>query len=282
MSKIVIVGAGKTGRGFLARLLQEAGKEVVFIDKNQELVDALNRDKEFQIRFFGGVRESYTVNNFVAYTWEEAEIKDILAKDVELIFVSVGGQNLKDVGASLAKVLAQDKKYYIITAENASKPSKTLKDAVGKQDLVVSESTVFCTTIEEEGIHINSENYPYLQCNVLSFICIYILGKRQRYCCHIYAPAAFVSRNICKRIFRRTSVYIHDKVNKTKQIHCNHFYCHINHLLLRILPCNERITQCILLTKMANELKIFTFNVIYHFCNFKCIFSAVLQENILQ
>ena len=28
MSKIVIVGAGKTGRGFLARLLQEAEKEV--------------------------------------------------------------------------------------------------------------------------------------------------------------------------------------------------------------------------------------------------------------
>ena len=110
MSKIVIVGAGKTGRGFLARLLQEAGKEVVFIDKNQEF------------------------------------------------FVSVGGQNLKDVGVSLAKVLAQDKKYYIITAENASKPSKTLKEAIGRQDLVVSESTVFCTTIEEEGIHINSEN----------------------------------------------------------------------------------------------------------------------------
>lgn len=165
MSKIVIVGAGKTGRGFLARLLQEAGKEVVFIDKNQELVDTLNRDREFQIRFFGGVRENYTVNNFAAYTWEDKEVKDILEKDAELIFVSVGGQNLKDVGASLAKVLAQDKKYYMITAENASKPSKTLKEAIGRQDLVVSESTVFCTTIEEEGIHINSENYPYLQCN---------------------------------------------------------------------------------------------------------------------
>lgn len=165
MSKIVIVGAGKTGRGFLARLLQEAGKEIVFIDKNQELVDTLNKDREFQIRFFGGVRENYTVNNFAAYTWEDEEVKDILEKDVELIFVSVGGQNLKGVGASLAKVLAQDKKYYIITAENASKPSKTLKEAIGRQDLVVSESTVFCTTIEEEGIHINSENYPYLQCN---------------------------------------------------------------------------------------------------------------------
>ena len=31
MSKIVIIGAGKTGRGFLARLLKD--NEIVFIDK---------------------------------------------------------------------------------------------------------------------------------------------------------------------------------------------------------------------------------------------------------
>ena len=35
MSKIVVVGAGKTGRGFIARLLQEANEEVIFIDKNK-------------------------------------------------------------------------------------------------------------------------------------------------------------------------------------------------------------------------------------------------------
>ena len=29
MSKIVVIGAGKTGRGFIGRLLQEAEKEIV-------------------------------------------------------------------------------------------------------------------------------------------------------------------------------------------------------------------------------------------------------------
>ena len=48
MSKIVVVGAGKTGRGFIARLLQEASEEVNFIDKNVELVEALNKEKEFK------------------------------------------------------------------------------------------------------------------------------------------------------------------------------------------------------------------------------------------
>lgn len=164
MSKIVVIGAGKTGRGFLGRLLQEAEKEFVFIDKNEELVNKLQEQKEFEVRFFGGVREAYKVNNFDAYTWKMEEVKEVF-KNAELIFVSVGGQNLKDVGSELSQVLARDKHYYIVTAENASKPSVTLKEAIGKEKITVSESTVFCTTIEDEGIHINSENYPYLQCN---------------------------------------------------------------------------------------------------------------------
>lgn len=165
MNKIIVIGAGKTGRGFIARLLQEAGKEIILVDKNADLVNQLNEQKEFEVRFFGGVREAYKVNNFTAYTWEKEGLRDVFANESELIFVSVGGQNLKEVGAELSGVLAEDKHYYIVTAENASKPSATLKEAIGKENLSVSESTVFCTTIEDEGIHINSENYPYLQCN---------------------------------------------------------------------------------------------------------------------
>ena len=160
MSKIVVVGAGKTGRGFIARLLQEGSEEVNFIDKNVELVEALNKENEFKVSFFGNVRESYYVHNFKACTWETADLED-----TELILVSVGGQNLKDVGASLAPLLNDEKHYYIITAENASHPSKTLKEAIGKENISVSESTVFCTTIEDGGLDINSENYPYLQCD---------------------------------------------------------------------------------------------------------------------
>ena len=160
MSKIVVVGAGKTGRGFIARLLQEASEEVIFIDKNAELVEALNKEKEFKVSFFGNVREAYNVHNFKACTWGNADLED-----AELILVSVGGQNLKDVGASLAPLLNDEKHYYIITAENASHPSKTLKEAIGKDNISVSESTVFCTTIEDGGLDINSENYPYLQCD---------------------------------------------------------------------------------------------------------------------
>jgi len=42
MKKIAIVGAGKTGRGFVARLAAESGREIVFIDKDAALVRRLN------------------------------------------------------------------------------------------------------------------------------------------------------------------------------------------------------------------------------------------------
>lgn len=160
MGKVVVIGAGKTGRGFIGRLLREAGQEILFIDKNAELVEKLNAEGQFKVSFFGNKREPFTVDSYTAHTWETADLAD-----AELILVSVGGQNLKAVGEELAKLLKENKHYYIITAENASHPSKTLREAIGKSNISVSESTVFCTTIEDGGLDINSENYPYLQCD---------------------------------------------------------------------------------------------------------------------
>ncbi len=204
MSKIAVVGAGKTGRGFIGRLLKEAGKEILFIDKDAELVSELNKTGKFLVEFFGNEREPLEVDHFYACTWENASLED-----VELIFVSVGGQNLQEAGACLAEAMdsvpsfgghthnpweespaeAMDsvpshdgyrhaapeksslesrevrRHYYLITCENASAPSQTLQNAIGKENISVSEATVFCTTTEGEGLNILSENYPYLQCD---------------------------------------------------------------------------------------------------------------------
>jgi len=160
MSKITIIGAGKTGRGFVGRLMAEAGAFVQYIDKDSELVDRMKEKGSFDVNFFGNVREKITVSDFEITNWENADFSD-----TELIFVSVCGPNLKDVGTELKNRLKSDRHYYIITCENASNPSKTLKDAIGLLNVSVSEATVFCTTIEDGGLDINSENYPYLQCD---------------------------------------------------------------------------------------------------------------------
>ena len=163
MSKIMIIGAGKTGRGYLARLLKESDKEICFVDKDEKLVAELQKKKSFFIHFFGNVREDFEIKNYTAVTWDNADFAD-----VSLILVSVGGTNLADVGSELKAKLSGAHHYDIITCENSSRPAQVLKTAIGENfDVSVSESTVFCTTIEKEGngLDINSENYPYLQCN---------------------------------------------------------------------------------------------------------------------
>ncbi len=160
MGKVVVVGAGKTGRGFVGRLLKEAGREILFIDRDQKLVDALNEAGSFTVHFFGDGREPLKVDHFRAAVWENASFED-----AELILVSVGGQNLPDVGKSMAGLLDESRHYTVITCENASHPSAVLKAAVGKSNISVSEATVFCTTIEGEGLDIRSEDYPCLQCD---------------------------------------------------------------------------------------------------------------------
>ena len=160
MSRIAVIGAGKTGRGFIGRLLAQAGLQFTLIDKDEVLIEKLRKKGSFDVHFFGNVRQPLTVDGFDALTYENADLSD-----TELILVSVGGTNLADVGSKLKDMLADGKKRYIIVCENASHPSKTLSEAIGLDTVSVTEATVFCTTIEQGELDIASENYPYLQCD---------------------------------------------------------------------------------------------------------------------
>ncbi len=159
MHKIAIIGAGKTGRGFIGRLLAEYNVPFSLVDKDADRIEKLC-SAPFSVYFFGNKRKPMEISDYTAHTWEDADFSE-----TELIFVSVCGGNLKDVGASLKTRLCPDKTYYIITCENSTDPAGVLKEAIGMPNVHVSESTVFCTTIENGGMDINSENYPFLQFN---------------------------------------------------------------------------------------------------------------------
>lgn len=152
--KITIIGAGKTGRGFLARLLRN--NDITFIDTNKTLIENLNKDKSFTISFFGNAAPDVVISNYKAYTWKEID-----KIDADLILVSVGGNNLMSVGEKLRERIHSGQK--IIVCENASKPAEKLANAIGIEGVCVAESTVFCTTTERGELGINSEEYPYLQ-----------------------------------------------------------------------------------------------------------------------
>lgn len=51
MLHAVMYGAGNIGRGFIGQLLSQSGYEVVFLDINKPVIDRLNLDKGYPLRF---------------------------------------------------------------------------------------------------------------------------------------------------------------------------------------------------------------------------------------
>ena len=73
MKKAVIIGAGQTGRGFIAPIVQENGYAITFLDKDHALVEQLRKEKEYTVSYFGGKREPQHISGYSALTTDEKE-----------------------------------------------------------------------------------------------------------------------------------------------------------------------------------------------------------------
>ena len=74
MKEAVLIGAGQTGRGFIAPILQTNAYHITFIDKNKELIDRLNAEKSYTVHYFGDGKEPVTVTGYDAYTTADEEV----------------------------------------------------------------------------------------------------------------------------------------------------------------------------------------------------------------
>lgn len=171
-----IVGAGKTGRGFIARLLLQAGIPFALLDTNPALMQTLRQRKEFSIRFFSDKLPQMQLCNIQAEQMGSAEANALL-QNCNLIFVSVGANNLpeaaKSIGSALSTTPTQNRNIFL--CENAINPAqqfkKDLADVMGSAatSVGVCEAAVFCTTVEnpKDALSIESEAFPYLVYNTL-------------------------------------------------------------------------------------------------------------------
>jgi len=48
--KLILFGAGKIGRSFIGQLFSRAGYKVVFVDKDERLIEALNRQHSYKLK----------------------------------------------------------------------------------------------------------------------------------------------------------------------------------------------------------------------------------------
>ncbi len=122
---ILIFGAGKIGRSFIGQLFGTHGYDVVFVDTDRRLVEALNRQKRYPVV----VRDSdfdqeIMVEGVSAINAEDQEKVIEAITDASLMAVSVGKNALPAIAAVLAGgLLAREKRHPgrsldIILAEN--------------------------------------------------------------------------------------------------------------------------------------------------------------------
>lgn len=171
---ITIIGAGKTGRGFIARLLKEEKYHFSFIDSNSSLVERLE-SSEYSVSFFGDGRDSITIDGYEVFIAHSLQSTEALCNS-DVIFISVGVNNFPDIALQLATATANRKKkhpIFTVLCENAVEPGKKfLKlfcEAGGSDKQIhLAESAIFCTTIEDQvnSINILSEDYSILPTNV--------------------------------------------------------------------------------------------------------------------
>ena len=137
MKKAIQFGAGNIGRGFIGSLLYKAGYHVVFADVNTEIIDKINKDKEYTIHVMDTVCSEEKVNDISGVISTSDEIyKEIV--EAEIITTAVGPVVLPRIAPTIAKGIALRKengvKNYlnIIACENAIKASSQLEEEVKK------------------------------------------------------------------------------------------------------------------------------------------------------
>ncbi|CUH96533.1 Mannitol-1-phosphate 5-dehydrogenase [Propionispora sp. 2/2-37] len=128
-------GAGNIGRGFIGQLLYRAGYEVCFVDVNQELVEEINRRKEYTVMLAAEDHAACTVKNIRAIDGrdEEAVAREIVAAD--LVTTAIGPNILKFIAPIIARGIALrlqqgGKPLNVIACENMIGGSSTLKSFV--------------------------------------------------------------------------------------------------------------------------------------------------------
>lgn len=177
--RIVIFGAGSTGRGHLGALISEhTDAEITFIDRKPELIDALRAAGGYSVRLLGPNERTLCVDRAkYLHRADQAGIdKAIVAAD--LVLTAVIADNLPDVGEGIASGIrarmaaGEERPLNVMACENLEGASTMLEGHVvasfGDSDLSYSRSHVgFADTMIsrivplalDDPMHLIAEDY---------------------------------------------------------------------------------------------------------------------------
>ncbi|EOW6744283.1 mannitol-1-phosphate 5-dehydrogenase [Cronobacter dublinensis] len=133
--KALHFGAGNIGRGFIGKLLADAGISLTFADVNQTVLDALNARHSYQVRVVGEHEQIDTVSGVDAVNSTSDDVVTLIAQ-VDLVTTAVGPVVLERIAPAIAKGLALRKAQgnecplNIIACENMVRGTSQLKTHV--------------------------------------------------------------------------------------------------------------------------------------------------------
>jgi len=191
---MLLFGAGKIGRSFIGQLFASSGYEIVFVDIDPEIVDALNRAGSYKIITLDNNHPEkegeLIVKNVSAINLSDSEriVEHIVKADI--LALSVGKQGLLGLSELLAKgiqeryVNRKDEPIDIILAENVRDAADLLRKELKNQiiDLPVDEYVGLVETsigkmvpimtkeqLREDSLSVFAESYNTLIVDALGF-----------------------------------------------------------------------------------------------------------------
>lgn len=132
MTTALHFGAGNIGRGFIGKLLADAGIHVTFTDVNQQIVEALHRQQSYPVYVVGEHTNIETVTHVDAVSSLSEQTLDLISQ-VDLITTAVGPQVLSKIAVTITQGLIKrynenkTKTLNIIACENMIRGSSQLK-----------------------------------------------------------------------------------------------------------------------------------------------------------
>ena len=102
--RVVIIGAGMTGRGHIAQLVHESGWKITFVERDPELVKIL-KDKTYTVRLISKNTRDVVISGYDIFSLDsKPDIYKAIA-EADLVITSVLPNNLSSVAPILAECL---------------------------------------------------------------------------------------------------------------------------------------------------------------------------------
>jgi mannitol-1-phosphate 5-dehydrogenase len=133
--KALHFGAGNIGRGFIGKLLSDAGVELTFADVHPVLLEELNRRKGYNVNVVGEQATVEPVNNVSIVNSTGIEAIELIA-EVDLLTTAVGPTVLERIAPNVAKGLVlrhqqgNERPLNIIACENMVRGTSQFKQHV--------------------------------------------------------------------------------------------------------------------------------------------------------